>query len=118
MDAQLPNRIQPRQGVIILCGEGDEAFCSGGDQVVRGEGGYDDGSEAVPRLGVLDLQVRVYESSDASVVCVPIGLSTPLPPPKSLTNDRCRCGAAPSPSSPWWRATPLAGATSCTCSAT
>jgi 1,4-dihydroxy-2-naphthoyl-CoA synthase len=43
--------------VIILCGEGDEAFCSGGDQAVRGEGGYDDGSEAVPRLAVLDLQV-------------------------------------------------------------
>lgn len=48
------------QGVIILCGEGDEAFCSGGDQAVRGEGGYDDGSEAVPRLAVLDLQVRPW----------------------------------------------------------
>jgi hypothetical protein len=44
--------------VIILCGEGEDAFCSGGDQAVRGEGGYDDGSEAVPRLAVLDLQAR------------------------------------------------------------
>lgn len=46
------------QGVIILCGEGDEAFCSGGDQSLRGEGGYDDGTEEAPRLSVLDLQVR------------------------------------------------------------
>lgn len=46
--------------MIILCGEGDEAFCSGGDQAVRGEGGYDDGSEAVPRLAVLDLQVGPF----------------------------------------------------------
>lgn len=55
------------QGVIILCGEGDEAFCSGGDQAVRGEGGYDDGSEAVPRLAVLDLQVRRLGGSDGWV---------------------------------------------------
>lgn len=46
-------------GVIILTGEGDEAFCSGGDQSVRGEGGYDDGSEEAPRLTVLDLQVQM-----------------------------------------------------------
>ena len=48
-------------GVIILCGEGPNAFCSGGDQSVRGDGGYDDGlsGEAVPRLSVLDLQVQM-----------------------------------------------------------
>ena len=46
-------------GVIILCGEGGHAFCSGGDQAVRGEGGYDDGSESVPRLRVLDVQVQM-----------------------------------------------------------
>ena len=46
-------------GVIILCGEGGHAFCSGGDQAVRGEGGYDDGSESVPRLRVLDLQIQM-----------------------------------------------------------
>ena len=46
-------------GVIILTGEGPHAFCSGGDQRVRGNGGYDDGSEDVPRLRVLDLQVQM-----------------------------------------------------------
>eukprot|EP00903_Cladosiphon_okamuranus_P005866 g5803.t1 len=46
-------------GVIILAGEGTLAFCSGGDQRVRGEGGYDDGSEDVPRLRVLDLHVQM-----------------------------------------------------------
>lgn len=42
-------------GVIILTGEGGKAFCSGGDQSVRGHGGYV-GTDAVPRLNVLDLQ--------------------------------------------------------------
>ncbi|CAM9478618.1 unnamed protein product, partial [Phaeothamnion confervicola] len=46
-------------GAIILCGEGPNAFCSGGDQAVRGDGGYDDGSEKVPRLRVLDLHVQM-----------------------------------------------------------
>lgn len=41
--------------VIILTGEGGKAFCSGGDQSVRGVGGYV-GEDAVPRLNVLDLQ--------------------------------------------------------------
>uniref|UniRef100_A0A7S1UL01 1,4-dihydroxy-2-naphthoyl-CoA synthase n=1 Tax=Phaeomonas parva TaxID=124430 RepID=A0A7S1UL01_9STRA len=48
-----------RVGVIVLTGEGTDAFCSGGDQALRGEGGYDDGSEEVPRLRVLDLQVQM-----------------------------------------------------------
>ena len=42
-------------GVVILTGAGDEAFCSGGDQKVRGEAGYV-GDDKVPRLNVLDLQ--------------------------------------------------------------
>ncbi len=42
-------------GVIILAGAGDEAFCSGGDQKVRGHGGYV-GEDQIPRLNVLDLQ--------------------------------------------------------------
>lgn len=46
-------------GVIILTGEGVHAFCSGGDQRVRGEGGYIDGSEETPRLRVLDLQIQM-----------------------------------------------------------
>jgi len=42
-------------GVVLFTGEGDEAFCSGGDQRVRGEAGYV-GGDGVPRLNVLDLQ--------------------------------------------------------------
>jgi naphthoate synthase len=42
-------------GVIILTGAGTEAFCSGGDQKVRGHGGYV-GEDKIPRLNVLDLQ--------------------------------------------------------------
>src|SRR5699024_8282249 len=42
-------------GVIVLAGAGDKAFCSGGDQKVRGHGGYV-GEDQVPRLTVLDLQ--------------------------------------------------------------
>jgi len=42
-------------GVVILTGAGTEAFCSGGDQKVRGEAGYV-GEDRVPRLNVLDLQ--------------------------------------------------------------
>jgi naphthoate synthase len=45
-------------GVIILTGEGDKAFCSGGDQNVKGHGGYIDES-GVPRLNVLDLHKRI-----------------------------------------------------------
>src|SRR5436190_13145275 len=42
-------------GVVIFTGAGDQAFCSGGDQRVRGQGGYV-GSDGVPRLNALDLQ--------------------------------------------------------------
>jgi naphthoate synthase len=45
-------------GVIILTGEGGRAFCSGGDQSVRGHGGYV-GADTVPRLNVLDLQKMI-----------------------------------------------------------
>ncbi len=45
-------------GVIILTGEGHEAFCSGGDQKVRGHAGYV-GNDGVPRLNVLDLQKMI-----------------------------------------------------------
>lgn len=44
--------------VVILTGEGGAAFSSGGDQSVRGEGGYV-GKDAVPRLNVLDLQKMI-----------------------------------------------------------
>lgn len=42
-------------GVVLLTGAGKEAFCSGGDQRVRGHGGYV-GADRIPRLNVLDLQ--------------------------------------------------------------
>ncbi|MBZ8141506.1 1,4-dihydroxy-2-naphthoyl-CoA synthase [Rubrivivax gelatinosus] len=45
-------------GVIILTGAGKDAFCSGGDQRVRGHGGYV-GGDGVPRLNVLDLQRQI-----------------------------------------------------------
>lgn len=46
-------------GVIILTGQGNEAFCSGGDQKVRGEqGGYRD-VQGVQSLNVLDLQRQI-----------------------------------------------------------
>jgi naphthoate synthase len=45
-------------GVVILTGQGREAFCSGGDQRVRGEGGYV-GHDGLPRLNVLDLQRQI-----------------------------------------------------------
>ncbi len=45
-------------GVVILTGAGDLAFCSGGDQRVRGDGGYV-GDDGVPRLNVLDLQRQI-----------------------------------------------------------
>jgi len=52
-----------RVGVIILTGQGDLAFCSGGDQIIRGDDGYigDDAVAAagVGRLNVLDLQILI-----------------------------------------------------------
>ncbi|MFN3529511.1 MAG: 1,4-dihydroxy-2-naphthoyl-CoA synthase [Bacteroidia bacterium] len=51
-------RQDERVGVVILTGEGGKAFCSGGDQSVRGHGGYV-GDDEVPRLNVLDLQMQI-----------------------------------------------------------
>lgn len=45
-------------GVVILTGAGDKAFCSGGDQKIRGDQGYVD-ERGVPRLNVLDLQKQI-----------------------------------------------------------
>jgi naphthoate synthase len=46
-------------GVVLLTGEGDRAFCSGGDQRVRGEGGYVGETDRVPRLNILDVQKQI-----------------------------------------------------------
>jgi len=45
-------------GVIVLTGEGPDAFCSGGDQRVRGKAGYID-AKGVPRLNILDVQKQI-----------------------------------------------------------
>ena len=56
-------------GVIVLTGEGEKAFCSGGDQSVRGHGGYV-GEDEIPRLNVLDLQrlIRVIPKPVVAMV--------------------------------------------------
>lgn len=58
-------------GVIILTGMGEKAFCSGGDQKVRGTGGYV-GDDGTPRLNVLDLQ-RVIRTCPKPVVAMVAG---------------------------------------------
>ncbi|MGH9295119.1 MAG: 1,4-dihydroxy-2-naphthoyl-CoA synthase, partial [Acidimicrobiales bacterium] len=56
-------RDDPAVGVVILTGEGNEAFCSGGDQRIRGEDGYlgDDAvaKAGIGRLNVLDLHIQI-----------------------------------------------------------
>jgi naphthoate synthase len=56
-------RDDPEVGVIVLTGEGPDAFCSGGDQRIRGDDGYigDDevARKGIGRLNVLDLQVQI-----------------------------------------------------------
>ena len=51
-------RDDPGVGVVILTGEGPDAFCSGGDQKIRGDDGYVD-ERGIGRLNVLDLQVQI-----------------------------------------------------------
>jgi naphthoate synthase len=58
-------------GVIIFTGEGDLAFCSGGDQRIRGNEGYV-GDDGVPRLNVLDLQ-RLIRSMPKVVIAAVAG---------------------------------------------
>src|SRR3990172_11183272 len=58
MDAFAAAREDPAVGVVIFTGAGTEAFCSGGDQRVRGKGGYV-GDDGVPRLNALDLQRQI-----------------------------------------------------------
>jgi naphthoate synthase len=51
-------RDDPAIGVVILTGEGPDAFCSGGDQRIRGDDGYLD-DQGIGRLNVLDLQIQI-----------------------------------------------------------
>ncbi|MFP4245238.1 MAG: 1,4-dihydroxy-2-naphthoyl-CoA synthase [Ectothiorhodospira sp.] len=52
-------RFDPEIGVIVLTGQGDLAFCSGGDQRVRGDSGYKDDDTGMHHLNVLDLQKEI-----------------------------------------------------------
>jgi len=61
-------------GVIILTGQGDLAFCSGGDQVIRGNDGYigDDevAKKGIGRLNVLDLQIQIRRTPKPVIAMV------------------------------------------------
>ena len=59
-------------GVIILTGTGDKAFCSGGDQRIRGDAGYQDSGTGHLRLNVLDFQ-RQIRSCPKPVVAMVAG---------------------------------------------
>jgi naphthoate synthase len=56
-------RDDPKVGAVILTGQGPDAFCSGGDQRIRGDDGYlggdQVGQQGIGRLNVLDLQVQI-----------------------------------------------------------
>ena len=56
-------------GVIILTGEGELAFCSGGDQTIRGDAGYV-GSDGIPRLNILDVQKQIRYMPKAIIAMV------------------------------------------------
>jgi naphthoate synthase len=58
-------------GVVILTGEGEHAFCSGGDQKIRGDAGYAD-AQGVERLNVLDFQ-REIRSCPKPVIAMVAG---------------------------------------------
>jgi naphthoate synthase len=62
-------RDDPRAGVIILTGAGTDAFCSGGDQRVRGDDGYRD-EHGVGRLNVLDLQIQIRRTPKPVIAMV------------------------------------------------
>ncbi|MBC7794917.1 MAG: 1,4-dihydroxy-2-naphthoyl-CoA synthase [Clostridia bacterium] len=66
-------REDPEIGCIILTGKGDKAFCSGGDQRVRGDEGYV-GADGIPRLNVLDLQ-RFIRTCAKPVVAMVAGFA-------------------------------------------
>jgi naphthoate synthase len=62
-------RDDPEVGVIILTGAGDQAFCSGGDQRIRGDDGYRD-DHGIGRLNVLDLQVQIRRTPKPVIAMV------------------------------------------------
>jgi naphthoate synthase len=71
IDAFSRAREDPDVGVILFTGEGGRAFCSGGDQRVRGHGGYV-GEDNVPRLNVTDLH-KLIRSIPKPVIALVAG---------------------------------------------
>jgi len=71
IDAFMRVREMPHIGVVLFTGQGDLAFCSGGDQSVRGDAGYI-GGDGVPRLNVLDLQ-KLIRSLPKPVIALVAG---------------------------------------------
>ena len=71
IDAFMRVREMQDVGCVLLTGEGDLAFCSGGDQSVRGDAGYV-GGDGVPRLNVLDLQ-KLIRSLPKPVIALVAG---------------------------------------------
>ena len=67
-------RDDPEVGVIVLTGQGDMAFCSGGDQRIRGDDGYigddDVAKHGIGRLNVLDLQIQIRRTPKPVVAMV------------------------------------------------
>jgi len=78
-------------GVIILTGEGERAFCSGGDQSIRGDAGYLD-DKGVPHLNVLDFQ-RAMRTCPKPVIAMVAGYAIgggACPSCDVRLNPRCR----------------------------
>src|SRR6476620_3850319 len=61
----------PEVGVVLLTGAGNKAFCSGGDQRVRGHGGYV-GEDKTPRLNILEVQ-RLIRQMPKPVIALVAG---------------------------------------------
>ncbi len=73
LDALTVARDDQSVGAVILTGQGDLAFCSGGDQRVRGVGGYV-GQDGIPRLNILDVQ-KAIRSLPKPVVAMVAGFA-------------------------------------------
>lgn len=73
-DAMSSARDDDRIGAVIICGAGDLAFCSGGDQRIRGDDGYIGSDEVarkgIGRLNVLDLQIQIRRTPKPVVAMV------------------------------------------------
>jgi naphthoate synthase len=69
-DALVTAREDESVGVIILTGQGDKAFCSGGDQRVRGDSGYQTDDNATGRFHVTDLHVQMRRTPKPIVAMV------------------------------------------------